>query len=109
MSGQSVMPVVPSSIDAGTGLAPCEPGPGRGHPGHQVGLGALTCEISPDLVEEVIELTGCRENRQRLLPARVVVYFVLGLCLLLAAYLSAHKTMINGSALCTGLAVTERD
>jgi hypothetical protein len=27
----------------------------------------------------------------------------------LAAYLSAHKTMINGSALCAGLAVTERD
>jgi hypothetical protein len=27
----------------------------------------------------------------------------------LAAYLSAHRTMINGSALCTGLAVTERD
>ena len=28
---------------------------------------------------------------------------------LLAAYLSAHKTMINGSALCADLAVTERD
>ena len=28
---------------------------------------------------------------------------------LLAAYLSAHKTMINSSALCAALAVTERD
>lgn len=28
---------------------------------------------------------------------------------LLAAYLSAHRTMINGRALCTALAVTERD
>jgi len=28
---------------------------------------------------------------------------------LLAAYLSAHRTMINGSALCAALAVTERD
>src|SRR5512142_460123 len=27
----------------------------------------------------------------------------------LAAYLSAHRTMINGSALCAALAVTERD
>jgi hypothetical protein len=27
----------------------------------------------------------------------------------LAAYLSAHKTMINGSALCAASAVTERD
>jgi hypothetical protein len=29
--------------------------------------------------------------------------------LVLAAYLSAHRTMINGSALCAALAVTERD
>jgi hypothetical protein len=28
---------------------------------------------------------------------------------LLAAYLSAHKAMINGSALCAALAFTERD
>jgi hypothetical protein len=28
---------------------------------------------------------------------------------LLAAYLSAHRTTINGSALCVALAVTERD
>jgi hypothetical protein len=28
---------------------------------------------------------------------------------LIAAYLSAHRTMINGSALCAALAVTERD
>ena len=28
---------------------------------------------------------------------------------LLAAYLSAHRTMINGSALCAALAVTEGD
>jgi len=27
----------------------------------------------------------------------------------LAAYLSAHRTMINGTALCAALAVTERD
>ncbi len=46
-----------------------------------VGLGVLNCEISPDLVDEVIELAGCREQRRRLLPARAVVYFVLGLCL----------------------------
>ena len=33
----------------------------------------------------------------------------LQLDLVLAAYLSAHRTMINGSALCAALAVTERD
>jgi Insertion element 4 transposase N-terminal len=41
----------------------------------------LTGEISPGLVDEVIGLAGCREKRIRLLPARTVVYFVLGLCL----------------------------
>ena len=45
------------------------------------GLGVLTGEITPELVDEVIDLSGCREKRQRLLPARAVVYFVLGLCL----------------------------
>jgi hypothetical protein len=47
----------------------------------EVGLGILNTEISPDLVDQVIEAAGRREQRQRLLPARVVVYFVLGLCL----------------------------
>ena len=35
-----------------------------------------------------------------------------GMCVfnsMLEAYLSAHRTMITGSALCTALAVTERD
>jgi hypothetical protein len=41
----------------------------------------LTVETTPELVAEVIELSGCREKRQRLLPAVAVVYFVLGLCL----------------------------
>ena len=87
----------------GTGASPCDPGPGRGHPWHHVGLGALTCEISPGLVEEVIELAGCREKRQRLLPARVVVYFVLGLCLFSGAdsmgppgYRSVMRSLTNG-------------
>jgi hypothetical protein len=55
------------------------------------------------LVEEVIELTGCREKRQRLLPARVVVYFVLGLCLFSGAdsmgppgYRSVMRSLTNG-------------
>jgi Insertion element 4 transposase N-terminal/Transposase DDE domain len=50
---------------------------GRGVPG----LGVLTCEIGPRLVDEVVDRAGCREKRARLLPARAVVYFVLGLCL----------------------------
>ncbi|MFW6724995.1 IS4 family transposase [Streptomyces sp. MAR4 CNY-716] len=49
--------------------------------GERVRLGVLTEEISPGLVDEVVELIGCGERRRRLLPARAVVYFVLALCL----------------------------
>lgn len=49
--------------------------------GERIRLGVLTEEISPELVDEVVELTGCCERRRRLLPARAVVYFVLALCL----------------------------
>jgi len=106
------MPALPSCCDPGTEALPCEPERVRGRLWHQVGLGALTCEISPDLVEEVIELTGCREKRQRLLPARAVVYFVLGMCLFSGAdsmgppgYRSVMRSLTNGLRHLHGLAV----
>jgi hypothetical protein len=46
-----------------------------------VDLGVLTRSVPPELVDEVIDEVGCREQRRRLLPARVVVYLVLALCL----------------------------
>jgi hypothetical protein len=49
------------------------------------GLGVLTREISPELVDSVVEVAGCREQRRRLLPAVTMVYFVLGMCLLSGA------------------------
>jgi hypothetical protein len=48
-------------------------------------LGVLTAAIPADLVDEVIEAADCRERRRRRLPARTVLYFVLGLCLFSAA------------------------
>jgi hypothetical protein len=72
------MPALPLSADDDAGLPVPGRGPDRLCP---VGLGVLTGEISPGLVDEVIGLAGCREKRIRLLPARTVVYFVLGLCL----------------------------
>jgi Insertion element 4 transposase N-terminal/Transposase DDE domain len=48
-------------------------------------LGVLTAAIPADLVDEVIDEAGCREKRRRRLPARTVVYFVLGMCLFNAA------------------------
>ncbi|WP_326610324.1 transposase domain-containing protein [Streptomyces scopuliridis] len=47
-------------------------------PGH---LGELTQIVDFVLVDTVIEETGSREKRLRLLPSRVVVYFVLALAL----------------------------
>ncbi|MGY4902315.1 IS4 family transposase [Streptomyces sp. 900116325] len=47
-------------------------------PGH---LGELTQIVDFDLVDAVLEETGTREKRLRLLPSRVVVYFVLALAL----------------------------
>lgn len=46
-----------------------------------IGLGVLTRLLDRDLVDEVLASTGSQEKRVRLLPARVVVYFVLALCL----------------------------
>ena len=46
-----------------------------------VGIGVLTRLINHDLVDDVLLHTGKREHRVRLLPARVVVYFVLALSL----------------------------
>ncbi|GGZ40309.1 transposase domain-containing protein [Streptomyces bluensis] len=49
--------------------------------GDRIRLGVLTEEITPEVVDVVLELTGKVERRRRLLPARAVVYIVLALCL----------------------------
>ncbi|MFE5097231.1 transposase domain-containing protein, partial [Streptomyces sp. NPDC056638] len=41
----------------------------------------LTRAFPPELVDEVVAECGRTEERQRLLPARVVMYFVLAMCL----------------------------
>ena len=52
--------------------------PGVFGPGH---LGELTQTIDFALVDAVLEETRTQERRLRLLPSRVVVYFVLALAL----------------------------
>lgn len=47
----------------------------------RIAIGVLTRAFPPELVDEVIAETGRAEQRSRLLPARVVVYFVLAMCL----------------------------
>ena len=47
----------------------------------RISVGVLTKAFPPEMVDEVVEVTGTREQRRRLLPARLVVYFVLALWL----------------------------
>jgi Insertion element 4 transposase N-terminal/Transposase DDE domain len=47
----------------------------------QVALGVLTRTYPPALVDRVLAQTGRVERRHRLLPARLMVYYVLGLAL----------------------------
>src|SRR5215211_7936410 len=46
-----------------------------------ISIGVLTRVFPPELVDRVVAEAGRTERRQRLLPARVVVYYVLGLAL----------------------------
>ena len=46
----------------------------------RIAIGLLTATFPPELVDRVVDATGRRERRQRLLPARVVVYFTLAMC-----------------------------
>jgi len=46
----------------------------------RIAIGVLTATFPPGLVDRVVDQTGRRERRHRLLPARVVVYFVLAMC-----------------------------
>jgi hypothetical protein len=104
MLAQSAMPPLPRSRTDELAV------PAEGHErvhapeqAHLAGLGVLTCEIHPELVEEVIERSGCREQRRRLLPASAVLYFVLGLCLFSGAdsaappgYRSVMRWLVGG-------------
>ncbi|MGH3124696.1 MAG: IS4 family transposase [Streptosporangiaceae bacterium] len=44
-------------------------------------MGVLTRVFTPELVDRAVEEAGAREQRRRLLPARLMVYFVLALWL----------------------------
>jgi hypothetical protein len=63
----------------------------------RIALGALTSTFPPELVDEVVAQTGRAQQRRRLLPARVVVYFVLALALYShAAYEEVMRCLVEG-------------
>lgn len=61
--------------DGGKGVSP------EGWLPDRVSVGALTKTFPPELVDQIVTTTDTREMRRRLLPARLVVYFVLALWL----------------------------
>jgi Insertion element 4 transposase N-terminal/Transposase DDE domain len=63
----------------------------------RIALDALTHTFPPDLVDQVVQETGRAEQRHRLLPARVVFYFVLALALYShAAYEEVMRCLVEG-------------
>lgn len=63
----------------------------------RIGLGVLTRLVHRDLVDEVLAQTGRTERRRRLLPARVVVYFVLAMTLFFDdAYEEVMRKLVEG-------------
>lgn len=63
----------------------------------RIGLGVLTRLVYRDLVDEVLAETGRTERRRRLLPARVVVYFVLAMTLFFDdAYEEVMRKLVDG-------------
>src|SRR6266540_3415726 len=64
----------------------------------RVAIGALTATFPPELVDRVLAQTGKREQRRRLLPARMVVYYLLALALALfadVAYLEVLRLLVE--------------
>jgi Insertion element 4 transposase N-terminal/Transposase DDE domain len=63
----------------------------------RVSLGVITRLVNRDLIDEVLNATGRTERRSRLLPARVVVYYVLALTLFFGdAYEEVMRKLVNG-------------
>ena len=72
-----------------------------------ISLGVLAAAFSRDLVEEVVDATGRREKRSRLLPAHVMVRYVIGLGLLFGQ--SYEEVMRQMTGTLQGLGSWERE
>ena len=63
----------------------------------RISIGVLTRLVPRDLVDEVIAEAGCKEKRSRLLPAHVVVYYVLALALYFGeSYEEVMRRLVGG-------------
>jgi hypothetical protein len=65
----------------------------------RIAIGVLTRTFPPELIDRVIAKTGRGEQRQRLLPARVVVYYTLAMCLFAqVGYEEVMRLLVEGLA-----------
>lgn len=70
-----------------------------------ISLGVLTRVFPPELVDRVVAEAGRTEVRHRLLPARVVVYYVLGLALFAReSYEEVIRNLVDGLSWASGWA-----
>jgi Insertion element 4 transposase N-terminal/Transposase DDE domain len=68
-----------------------------------ISIGVLTRVFPPELVDAVVAEAGRVERRQRLLPARVVVYYVLAMALFAdASYEEVMRQLVEGLAWACG-------
>lgn len=64
-----------------------------------IALGVLTRTFPPDLVDDVVRQSGRAQQRSRLLPARLVVYYVLAMALFSdASYEEVMRSLVEGLA-----------
>ena len=65
----------------------------------RIAIGVLTAVFPPELVDRVVAETGRVQQRSRLLPARVVVYYVLAMCLFFGqGYEEVARLLTDGLA-----------
>jgi len=68
-----------------------------------VSIGVLTRVFPPDVVDRVIARTGSGEQRSRLLPSRLMVYYVMALALFSAgSYEEVMRSLLSGMEWITG-------
>jgi hypothetical protein len=62
----------------------------------RIGIGVPTRLVPRDLIEEILTETGRREKRSRLLPAHVVVYFVMAVAVFRDGYEEVMRRLTGG-------------
>src|SRR5680860_443197 len=67
-----------------------------GHLTAHLSLGVLTRTVPRHIIDDVLTSTGSKEKRSRLLPAHVVVYFVMSLALFRDGYDEVRRNLVHG-------------